>query len=176
MYLSLRSLVAILAVAAATPNAFAQLGDSNAPDTLVRSLYQAHQPWAKKEVQLSDARQATLFLSPSLGRLIQLDEACSKKTQEIANLDFDPILAAQDYDERGIGNLTIKLLSTTSSLARVEASFLWRPDDEKTRTKITYSLLKFGEHWKIDDISYREPASLKTLLSKPIAECKDIKL
>ena len=70
---------------------------SDTPEALIRSLYAHHQPGRGKEIDTCDRRALAKYCDASLTNLFLKDCACSKKTHEICNLDWDPFYDAQDF-------------------------------------------------------------------------------
>lgn len=139
---------------------------------LVSSLYAMHAPWSHASVDWRDPKQAKTYLTKRLQRLFEIEVACGKRLHEVTNLDFDPILEAQDYTD-GIGALEVQVVSQDPSSAVVSASFLWRPGDPTTHKRIDFVVVHVQSEWRIDDVRY-PAASLVLMLSRQIEGCKDL--
>lgn len=131
---------------AATPSA----------EEIIRSLYRAHQPWNGKKVDLANGEHLKQFFDAELTGLFLKDDDCKARTQEICNLNYDPILCAQDYDDKGIGNLTVKELGNL----RYEVTF-----NNLGTNKLTYTMHRTKDGWRIRDIQCPEGHSVKKHLS-----------
>ena len=77
------------------------------PESILRSLYADHQPQYGREVDFENQRQLGRYFTPELTALFLKDAECRERTKEICNLDFDPVFAAQDYDQQPL-NLLIE--------------------------------------------------------------------
>jgi len=130
------------------------------PEALLKRLYAAHQPWAQKDV-LSDGTLGEYF-DDKIVRLVRADRECKVPDWGVGNLDFDPILDAQDYGDNGIGDLQIRRLGDGKA-NRFEVSFLLFPGVSKVRSRLVYSLSKSSGHWRITDIQFKSGTLLKTL-------------
>ena len=130
------------------------------PETVLRRLYAAHQPWAKKDV-LFDGTLGDYF-DEKIVRLVRADRECKAPDWGVGNLDFDPILDGQDYGDSGIGDLQIRRIGDEKA-NRFEVSFLLFPGASKVRSRLVYSLAKFAGRWRITDIQYEKGTLLKIL-------------
>ena len=150
-----RRIIVAIAFLLLAVHSFAQ--SATGPETLLRALYASHQPWANKDV-LNDGHMSDFF-DARLVRLIDADRNCKAPDWGVGNLDFDPILSAQDYGDNGIAGLQIKHLGAE----KYEVSFLLFPGVSKERTRLTYSLAKTSRGWRITDIQYENTTLLKVL-------------
>jgi hypothetical protein len=130
------------------------------PETVLRRLYAAHQPWAKKDV-LSDGSLGNYF-DDKIVHLVRADKECRAPDWGVGNLDFDPILSGQDWGDSGIGDLQIRRVGGEKA-NRYEVSFLPFSGVSKDRTRLVYSLAKSSGHWRITDIQYETTTLLKIL-------------
>jgi hypothetical protein len=97
------------------------------------------------------------YLDDSLVTLVMADRACSERTQDVCNLDFDPIWDAQDM----VG-ITVKI-DEGKDPARVAVE-LHTPD--KTVRHLTYVMAKTAAGWRVKDIQYDSHESLVALLKR----------
>ena len=81
--------VALLAPASRAQDAGAQ--------AFLQSIYGIYEK-SDKAVDISSEAKAARYFAPSLAKLIARDMAESKKRNEVGRLDFDPFVAAQDWE------------------------------------------------------------------------------
>ncbi len=93
------ALLAAVLTLGALPSARAGDIPSDTPEALIRSLYAHHQPGKHKELDTCKRSELSRFCDAKLTRLFLKDCACSKKTHEVCNLDWDPFYDAQDFGE-----------------------------------------------------------------------------
>jgi len=139
------------------------------PDSLLRRLYAAHQPWSEHDIWLDEmAGKPSLgrFLDEPLVRLAHLDDACKESTGGVGLLDFDPFLDAQDYDDLGLSEQEIRW-TTANKSATCKVSFQLFRDWPDTRQRLDYSLSLSPKGWRVHDIAYESGASLLGTLSRP---------
>jgi hypothetical protein len=155
---------AILAIVLAlASHASAQGRPSGAVDAVVR-LYR---DFAAEVVVESDdfsftdlfgRPRATLarYLDESLIALVIKDRECSRRTQEVCNLDFSPIWDSQDP----VGT-TVKISATNDpTRVLVELRYFERPEVRR----LTYRMVKSTTGWRVADIEYSTHESLVSLL------------
>lgn len=107
--------------------------------------------------------KATLarYLDDALVALVLADRACSRRTEEVCNLDFLPIWDAQDPVGTKVKIAAVK----DSSHVSVE---LRAPDGSDLR-RLTYRMVKTAAGWRVHDIEYGSHESLVTMLRrKPV--------
>ena len=139
------------------------------PRALLERLYAAHQPWAQKDA-LDDDAMLPVWFDAKLVRQLLADRHCKAPEWGVGNLDFDPILDAQDYGEDGHGDLRFRKLEGPGE--RWEASFLLFPGVSDRRTKIVYRMVKEKGAWKIGDIEYHNGKIHSTLLHILAPKCE----
>lgn len=102
--------------------------------------------------------KATLarYLDDSLVALVLADRACSRRTQEVCNLDFSPMWDSQDP----VG--TTVRISAGKDPARVIVELL-TPGSTGAR-RLTYRMVKTPAGWRVHDIEYDSHESLATML------------
>lgn len=100
----------------------------------------------------ADHEYRSRFTEP-VTRLFELnDAAIEKNPDQLACIDFDPGLDAQDFDQATV-NKTLKLSEKVDGeTAEVTAVFKLFPDDEDSAREMVWSLAKVGGEWKIADI------------------------
>lgn len=126
------------------------------PEAFIREIY--------ADRKAEDVVYLERYCDPSLARLLQKDEECSEKTGEVTNLDFVPILDAQDIDDEGVSRLVIKQISDTV----YDVSFLLFPNDPNSKRELQYTLVHTRKGWRIHDIRYwASRKTLREILSKP---------
>lgn len=101
----------------------------------------------------ADAEYRSRFTAPVI-KLFELnDQEIAKNPDQLACIDFDPGLDAQDFDQ-GTVNKTLKLSeNVTGDEAQVTATFYLLGDDADSAREMVWSMKKIGGDWKIADIS-----------------------
>lgn len=133
------------------------------PEAVLKALYAAHQPWAGKDV-LSDGHLSDFF-DENVVRRVRADRDCKAPGWGVGNLDFDPILAAQDFGDHGIGDLQINR-TDGGAAEKYEVTFFLFPGVSKVKTRLVYRLVKSAGRWRIADIEY-EKTTLLQILAPP---------
>ena len=99
------------------------------------------------------------YLDDQLVTLVMADRECSRRTQEVCNLDFAPIWDSQDT----VGT-TVKIAEGKDP-SRVQVELHMAP---KTVRRLTYVMVKTPAGWRVHDIEYDSHESLvKMLKGKP---------
>ena len=130
---------------------------SEPPETIIRTLYDEHKPQHERGIDFDDTQQVARYFSPELTALFAKDTACKEQTKEQCNLGFDPVFAAQDYDDKPL-DLAIETLSPT----RYKATFT-----NITRRSLIYDVVETPAGWRVADITYPDSeGSLKALLAQ----------
>ena len=105
----------------------------------------------------ADAEYRDRFTEPVI-KLFELnDQAIQKNPDQVACIDFDPGLDAQDFDQDAV-NKSIKLSEAVNGdTAEVTAKFTLLPDDGGedggANREMLWSLKKIDGEWKIADIA-----------------------
>jgi len=105
----------------------------------------------------ADAQYRSRFTEP-VTKLFELNDAAIKKNpDQLACIDFDPGLDAQDFDQDAV-NKSIKLSEAVNGdTAEVTATFTLLPDDgsggDDSGREMVWSMKKIDGQWKIADIS-----------------------
>jgi len=103
---------------------------------------------------------STWFSADLTRQLLANDKACQNVDSEACNLDFDPIIDAQDYDDDVASTLHTERMGTGTPV-RVKVEFT-NLGSSKT---MTYTLIQVGDGWKISDVRSSSYGSLSSLLS-----------
>jgi hypothetical protein len=151
-----------------SPSAPSQAQAVAAPGTAVSAVAKLYQDFAAEAVidspelsieDLFGRPKTTLarYLDDALVSLVLADRACSRRTQEVCNLDFSPIWDAQD----AVG--TIVRISEDKDPSRVHVE-LQTPDHKDVR-RLTYRMLKTPAGWRVHDIEYDSHESLVAMLT-----------
>src|SRR2546423_13373884 len=81
------------------------------------------------------------------------DQATKKNPDEVACIDFDPGLDAQDFDQKTVSK-TLKLSEKLDGdNAEVTASFSLFSEGDDSKREMVWSLKKIEGKWKISDIA-----------------------
>lgn len=103
---------------------------------------------------------STWFSADLTRQFLANDKACQNVDSEACNLDFDPIIDAQDYDDDVASTLHTERLGTGTPV-RVKVEFT----NLGSRKTMTYTLIQVGNGWKISDVRSSSYGSLSSLLS-----------
>ncbi|UVK53466.1 YbjP/YqhG family protein [Mesorhizobium sp. AR02] len=101
----------------------------------------------------ADAQYRDRFTEP-VTKLFDLnDQATKKNPDQVACIDFDPGLDAQDFDQKTVSK-TLKLSETVDGdNAEVTASFSLFSEGDDSKREMVWSLKKIDGKWKISDIA-----------------------
>lgn len=101
----------------------------------------------------AEAQYRDRFTEP-VTKLFDLnDQATKKNPDQVACIDFDPGLDAQDFDQKTISK-TLKLSEKLDGdNAEVTASFSLLPEGDDAKREMAWSLKKIDGKWKISDIA-----------------------
>ncbi|MCZ8548269.1 YbjP/YqhG family protein [Mesorhizobium qingshengii] len=81
------------------------------------------------------------------------DQATKKHPDEVACIDFDPGLDAQDFDQKSVSK-TLKLSEKQDGdNAEVTASFSLFSEGDDSKREMVWSLKKIDGKWKVSDIA-----------------------
>ena len=104
----------------------------------------------------ADSAYRDRFTEP-VAKLFELnDQAIRKNPDEVACIDFDPGLDAQDYDDAAVGKTLRLSEKVDGDSAEVTAKFRLFPDgvdDEGSEREMLWSLKRIGGQWKVSDIA-----------------------
>jgi hypothetical protein len=133
---------------------------SESPEDFLRRLYKMHfAQITYNSYWLNDKNKISKYFDDEMTALFLKDIECRDRNQGMCNLDFDPILGAQDFDERGLKQLTIQKLPDKTRV-RYKVTFI-----NLGPTTIIYDLKETPVGWRISDIIYKEGWPLKKILS-----------
>jgi hypothetical protein len=101
----------------------------------------------------ADEQYRDRFTEP-VTRLFDLnDQATKQHPDEVACIDFDPGLDAQDFDQKSVSK-TLKLSEKRDGdNAEVTASFSLFSEGDDSKREMVWSLKKIDGKWKISDIA-----------------------
>jgi len=134
--------------------------NSDSAESLIRDLYEKHQPQKGQEIAFDDAKTLRLYFTDDLIALFMRNEECIMRTRGVCNLNMDPLLAAQDYDDSP-RKLDVKKIKSNKSLLQFNVTFT----NMKQRNTLIYELIKTKSGWRISDIIYPSNNRLSKLLS-----------
>lgn len=103
----------------------------------------------------ADPQYRDRFTDPVV-KLFQLNDAAIKKhPDEVACIDFDPALDAQDYDDKTVAD-TLKLSEAIDGdKATVTASFNLFAEGDDSKREMIWDLRQVDGSWKVADIASR---------------------
>ena len=101
----------------------------------------------------ADAKYRDRFTEP-VTKLFDLnDKAAKSNPDEVACIDFDPGLDAQDFDQKTLAK-TLKLAETVNGdSAEVTATFNLFPEGDDSKREMVWALKKVDGKWKVADIT-----------------------
>lgn len=101
----------------------------------------------------ADAQYRDRFIEP-VTKLFELNDAALKKNpDEVACIDFEPALDAQDYDDKAVAD-SLKLSEVVNGdSATVTANFNLFTEGDDSKREMVWDLKKVNGDWKIADIS-----------------------
>lgn len=111
------------------------------PAMVIRQLYE---PYLTEGATFPDFQNQAPW-SASLWTLLQAMMARSQAINEPI-LDFDPLIAAQDYQLANLNVATESMVEASSAVVR--ASFT----NAATPTEVVYDMIWEGDRWKVDNI------------------------
>jgi Protein of unknown function (DUF3828) len=101
----------------------------------------------------ADEQYRSRFTEPVTKLFGLNDEAIKKNPGEVACIDFDPGLDAQDFDQKTVSK-TLKLAEAVDGdSAEVTATFNLFPEGDDSTREMVWSLKKVDGAWKIADIT-----------------------
>ena len=140
------------------------------PTGVIRALYAADQPWNNKNINLYNPTVLSRYFTGGMTRLFlklgDINAHCPDGY--VCGLDFDPILAAQDYDDHPDLGLRIEESSQRELHTYAVHFTLVKNTGETT---LLYKLVHTKDGWRIADIIYpREKTSLTEIIKALIKE------
>lgn len=138
----------------------ATLAPADSPENFIRSLYKYHLSQYDKNYWFDNKEKLSKYFDSTLIALLLHDEKCKNETHGICNLDFDPIIDAQDLDNKYPVSIEVKRLNYKSQ-THCKVIFT-----NITKRTICYELRRTKLGWRVSDITYSNGQSLKKLLSK----------
>ncbi|MBB6407835.1 DUF3828 domain-containing protein [Mesorhizobium sangaii] len=106
----------------------------------------------------ADEQYRDRFTEPVTNLFNLNDQATKKNPDEVACIDFDPGLDAQDFDQKTVSK-TLKLAEKLDGdNAEVTASFSLFSEGDDSKREMVWSLKKIGGKWKISDIASKTSA------------------
>jgi hypothetical protein len=101
----------------------------------------------------ADEQYRDRFTEPVTKLFTLNDQAAKNKPDEVACIDFDPGLDAQDFDQKTVSK-TLKLAEAiTGDSAEVTATFTLFPEGDDSKREMVWSLKKVDGKWKVADIT-----------------------
>jgi hypothetical protein len=155
---SFQVLVGAACVAAARP---AEAADTSAHD-FVAAIYDTYVGKAGNGIALDTDQAVQRYFEPALAALIRKDQTDAERRNEVATLDFDPFVDAQDWD---IAAFTVAITDAGPGKAKATVKF----NNSGKPSTVVLDLVKLGNAWKISDISWQpheEPHTLRGLYAQ----------
>jgi hypothetical protein len=155
--LSRRAIVVGMTASAAIATAAAAADAS--PRAFVAAIYDAYVGKNGNGVALDSNQMVQRYFEPSLAVLIVKDQNDAAQRKEVAALDFDPFVDAQDWD---IAAYDLAMNDKGADKASATVTF---NNFGKAKT-VVLDLVKIKNDWKISDIAWtphENPNTLRTL-------------
>jgi hypothetical protein len=153
-YRRVRLLGILLISAAGATSSSAQSLDQ--AKTFVRGIYAQYKSEHAPDIT---GKSAAAIFSPPLLQLIRRDVNRTRPGY-VGALDFDPLCSCQDAEGIRVIALDVQTTSPVSAMAVVTLHF---PEPQEFRVRL--SLNWYPQGWRIDDVSTKDVASLKKLLT-----------
>ena len=116
---------------------------SDTPEGLIRSIYEHHQPGRRREIDTCRKSDLSRYCDARLTELFLKDCACSKRKQEVCNLDWDPFYDAQDFGE----------VEPNPRIQRIDRSDAFDVTITNLgETRLTYAMTKTKTGWRVANI------------------------
>lgn len=130
------------------------------PEDFVREFFKTYMDSIDERSWFGNRDLLSPWFSAELTRqFLANDKACQDVDADACNLDFDPIIDAQDYDD------VYSTLHTgrigTGAPVRVKVDFI----NLGERKTMTYTLIQVDDGWRIADIQSSSYGKLSSLLS-----------
>lgn len=139
---------------------------SDDPANVIKALYQAHQPWAGRELNRSDPKTLSRYFGKELTNLFVRNAETVKACPagDLCGVGFDPILAAQDFDDHL--QFSLRVEEQLPSGTHLYAAHFKLFNDAETEQIVVFQLTQSEAGWRITDIIYPDQgnASLKAML------------
>lgn len=154
-----RDVVLAAACAAIAPPAAA--ADASAYD-FVAAIYDTYVGKNGNGIALDTDQAVRRYFEPALAALIRKDQTQAERRNEAATLDFDPFVAAQDWD---IAAFAIAVSDAGPGKAKAIVKF----NNFGKPTLVVLDLVKLTAGWKIADITWQlhdQPNTLRGLYAQ----------
>lgn len=133
------------------------------PDAFARRFFKRYLSTMEDVDWFADRALLAMYFDPAMVELFQRENSC-RRQHGMCNLDFDPFIDAQDYDENIFPSLQATALGSATP-ARVKVSFR----NLGQTTTLTLTLSKVDGQWRIRDLQSPNYGSLKAILEAPAA-------
>lgn len=151
-------LVGAACAAATLPAAAA---DTSAHD-FVAAIYDTYVGKNGNGIALDTDQTVQRYFEPALAALIRKDQVDAERRNEVATLDFDPFVDAQDWD---IVTFTIAMTDAGPGKAKATVRF----ENSGKPSTVVVDLVRIGNAWKISNIAWQphdEPNTLRGLYAQ----------
>lgn len=139
-----------VAVLAASPG--------SSPQALITAIYTSHQPWKHHLIAFDKKQELAKYFDSELTELFLKEEECKKRTQELCNIESDPVYCQQDFAE-SLKDLSVTLMPGQPN--KYTVSFF-----NIAKRTVVYSMKETSAGWRVSDIQCEEGPSLKQQLSR----------
>lgn len=136
-----------------------ELSRSVSPENFVMTLYREYISEYDKEYWFDNKQKLAIYFDNKLVESFMADEKCKEKSQEICNLDFDPVIDAQDLDNK----YPVRYKVTKQVVnGKIRCLVVF---ENITKRTIIYEIKPKNGDWRITDIKYPDGRSLYRLLN-----------
>ncbi len=139
----------------------AAAADASAHD-FVAAIYKTYVGKDGNGIALDTDQAVQRYFEPTLAALIRKDQIDAERRDEVATLDFDPFVDAQDWD---IAAFTIAMTDAGPGKAEATVKF----SNSGKPSTIVLELVKIGNAWKISNITWQpheQPNTLRGLYAQ----------
>jgi hypothetical protein len=148
-----------------TASRFASAGSAAAANdasavAFISAIYNSYTTGSKDGVRIDSGRKLRRYFEPVLAGAMDKDQEYAAKQHEVGKLEWDPFIAAQDYEIEHV-NVAIKDTAPAKATATVTFTNFGKP------VTIALDLTAIRNDWRIYDITWPqedgEPAAPATL-------------
>jgi hypothetical protein len=133
----------------------AKAAEASAHD-FVTAIYDTYVGKDGNGIALDTDQAVRRYFEPALAALIRKDQTDAERRDEVATLDFDPFVDAQDWD---IAAFAIAVTDTGPGKAQATVKF----DNSGKQSTVVLDLVKIGNQWKISNITWQPHEQPNTL-------------
>jgi hypothetical protein len=139
---------------------------AEAPENIIRDLYKEYIP-GDINPDRSALEKIRPFASKTLQQAIDMEHRCQARSKEICAIDFDYIIAGQDWGK--LNNFRIERTKSHNGLNLLV--HFSEQDVEPSQHVVAYFFVKENNAWRIDDVNDdKNGLSLKAAITRYFKE------